>query len=100
MRGISHRCKKKSEKRIELAKSSFGFFHMMLWKISNVLFGQPNSITETSRRVFHKYRAVAVPNATKSKYDEYLKVSTVFSKMMVTGNLSYSCFGRVMGGGG
>ena len=72
----------------------------MLWKISNVLFGQPNSITETSRRVFHKYGAVAVPNATKSKYDEYLKVSTVFSKMMVTGNLSDSCFGRVMGGVG
>ena len=32
------------------------------------------------------------------KYDEDLKVSTVFSKMMVTGNLSESCFGRVMGG--
>ena len=35
----------------------------------------------------------------KVKYDEDLKLSTVFSKMMVTGNLSDSCFVRVMGGG-
>lgn len=34
----------------------------------------------------------------KVKYDEDLKVSTVFSKMMVTGNLRDSCFGGVMGG--